>query len=133
MKIVLDANVIIAAFAARGLCESVFELCLHGHDLLMSEDLLAEVERNLSAKIRIPAGTVAGIVHLLRENATIVKPMGLTRNVCRDAEDVGVLGLALAGEADAIVTGDRDLLVLRRFRGVSIITPREFSDMISKG
>jgi putative PIN family toxin of toxin-antitoxin system len=132
MRIVLDANVIIAAFAARGLCESVFELCLHGHELLLSEDLLAEVERNLSAKIKLPSETVAGIVDLLRENAAIMKPTELPGNVCRDPDDVGVLGLALAGKADAIVTGDRDLLVLERFRGVSIITPREFSDMISK-
>ncbi|MBW1786006.1 MAG: hypothetical protein JRK53_05215 [Deltaproteobacteria bacterium] len=46
MKIVLDATVVIAAFAARGLCESVFELCLHAHQILLSEGLLEEIRQN---------------------------------------------------------------------------------------
>ncbi len=40
MRIVLDANVVVAAFAARGLCESLFELCLGSHEIVLSERLL---------------------------------------------------------------------------------------------
>jgi hypothetical protein len=36
---VLDANVVVAAFAVRGLCEPVFELCLDSHEILLSEPL----------------------------------------------------------------------------------------------
>ena len=42
MNIVLDANVIIAAFAARGLCEPIMEVCLSEHDIALSDDLLDE-------------------------------------------------------------------------------------------
>ena len=45
MKIVLDANVVVAAFAARGLCESVFQFCLDSHEILISDPLLDEVRR----------------------------------------------------------------------------------------
>ncbi|HEV8160029.1 MAG TPA: putative toxin-antitoxin system toxin component, PIN family, partial [Pyrinomonadaceae bacterium] len=49
--------------------------------------------------------------------------------VCRDPKDDKLLELALSGNADFLVTGDKDLLVLNPFRGgVKIITPREFLD-----
>ena len=47
MKIVLDANVVVAAFASRGLCESILELCLHSHEIVLSQELLDEILRNL--------------------------------------------------------------------------------------
>ena len=43
MKIVLDTEVIIVAFAARGLCESIMELCLREHEIVLSDDLLDEI------------------------------------------------------------------------------------------
>ena len=48
--------------------------------------------------------------------------------VCRDPKDDKLLELAVCGDADFLVTGDKDLLVLNPFRGVEIITPREFFD-----
>jgi predicted nucleic acid-binding protein len=47
---------------------------------------------------------------------------------CRDLDDLAVLGAAIAAEADMIVSGDSDLLVLKNFRGVLILSPREFLD-----
>ncbi len=47
-------------------------------------------------------------------------------NECRDPKDNKYLELALSGTADCIITGDKDLLVLNPFRGISIITPKEF-------
>jgi putative PIN family toxin of toxin-antitoxin system len=48
--------------------------------------------------------------------------------VCRDKKDNAILECALAGEADYIVTGDSDLLVLENFQGISIVTPKRFID-----
>jgi predicted nucleic acid-binding protein len=45
---------------------------------------------------------------------------------CRDAKDNKFLELAVSGKADCVVSGDSDLLVLNPFRGISILTPREF-------
>ena len=132
MRIVLDANVIIAAFAARGLCESVLELCLISHDLLLSEALLTEIRRNLHRKIKLPTHTVEQIEHVLRENGTLLVPELIPANACRDPGDAHVLGLAVAGQAECLVTGDDDLLVLKRFRQCQIISPREFSILIHR-
>ena len=132
MRIVLDANVIIAAFAARGLCESVLELCLGSHDLLLSEALLAEIGRNLRRKIKLPKHTVEQIEHILRENGTLCVPELIPAHACRDPGDTHVLGLTVAGQAECLVTGDNDLLVLKRFRQCKILNPREFSILIHR-
>jgi putative PIN family toxin of toxin-antitoxin system len=130
VKIVLDANVVIAAFASRGLCESVVELCLHSHEIVLSEELLEEIVRNLRQKIKLPGNIVEDISELLREQASMVSSVPLAAEVCRDPDDVKILGLAVAANADYIVTGDKDLLVLKKFQGVPIMTPRLFSDII---
>jgi putative PIN family toxin of toxin-antitoxin system len=130
MKIVLDANVVIAAFATRGLCESILELCFHSHELVLCEDFLDEILKNLQQKIHLPAGIVEDIGKLLRENARIVSPIPLAAAICRDPDDVKILGLAIAAHADCIVTGDKDLLILEKFQGIPILTPRSFSNIL---
>ena len=130
MKIVLDANVVIAAFAARGLCESIFELCLLEHRILLSQGLIDEILRNLRQKIKLPPKIIDDIQGLLLEHATVTEPVALQSDICRDPDDVKILGLAIAGQADCIVTGDQDLLVLTEFRGIPIVTPRSFSNYL---
>ena len=130
MKIVLDANVVIAAFATRGLCESILELYFHSHEIMLCEDLLDEILRNLRQKIELPSGIVEDIGKLLREHASIVSPIPLATDLCRDPDDVKILGSAIAANADCIVTGDKDLLIPEKFQGIPILTPRSFSNIL---
>ena len=65
-------------------------------------------------------------VQLLVQRAIIVQPITLEYVVSRDPGDDLVLATALAGEAPCLVTGDNDLLVLKRFKGIPIIRPQEF-------
>lgn len=130
MRIVLDANVIIAAFASRGLCESIFEFCLSGHEIILCADLLDEITKNLRLKIKLPSPIVDSIKCLLREHATMLDPAFLPPNTCRDPNDVKILGLAVASKADFIITGDEDLLVLEQCQGIPILSPRSFSEVI---
>ncbi|OGV63832.1 MAG: putative toxin-antitoxin system toxin component, PIN family [Lentisphaerae bacterium RIFOXYA12_FULL_48_11] len=132
MRIVLDANVVIAAFAARGLCDTIIEFCLDSHDILLSEDLILEISSNLRKKIKIAPQVVDKIMNLLRENAEVLIPEHLSSKLCRDPDDLHVLGLAITGKADCIVTGDKDLLVLKKFHNIPILSPREFSVFIHK-
>jgi len=133
MKIVLDANVIIAAFAARGLCESVMEVCLSEHEIVLSDHLLDEILRNLQLKIKLPAKIISNISQLLQEHTKNFIPVPLPSDVCRDPDDIKILGLAVASNADYIVTGDKDLLILKKFQDIPIINPRSFSDILRRG
>jgi len=54
-------------------------------------------------------------------------------NACRDPKDNKFLELALTGKADCIITGDKDLLVLHPFHGISILTPGDFLKTFFEG
>jgi len=62
----------------------------------------------------------------LRDEAERVNPSELTDSPCRDKDDNIIIGTALSGNAEFIITGDEDLLVLKTYKGIDIITPREF-------
>lgn len=128
MRVVLDSNVLIAAFATRGLCESLVEVCLSDHELIVSEHLLSEIQRNLTMKINLPDGIIQDIISLLRDRGTLMVPDLVSEDACRDADDLPILGLAQAASADCIVRGDKDLLVLGKFGKIPIYSPRAFAD-----
>ena len=125
MRIVLDTNVIVAAFASRGLCAEIFEVCAFSHTLVISEHILAEVNSAFLKKVKLPEEIVRDVTGYLRDIAEIVKPEHLDNSVCRDKHDLPVIGTATKGNVDFIVTGDADLLTLKSYRGIDIITPRE--------
>ncbi len=132
MRVVLDSNVVVAAFASRGLCASLFELCLLDHHIILGEDLLEEISRNLSKKIKLPRATIDEIVSLLKNHAEIAKPNKLSTEVSRDPDDDAILGLAIATNTDCIITGDDDLLSLKEFQNIPIISPRGFWELLKK-
>jgi putative PIN family toxin of toxin-antitoxin system len=132
MKVVLDANIVIAAFATRGLCEALLELCLENHEIVLSEPILLEVGEKLRTKIRLPKATTEEILHFLRNHTSVVEPAEVPARVCRDPDDLLVLGTAKAARASYLVTGDRDLLSLQTFDDIPIVTPREFWESQAK-
>jgi putative PIN family toxin of toxin-antitoxin system len=130
LKIVLDSNVVIAAFAARGLCHAVFELCIGDHDVILSEPLMDEVEAGFSKKIKLPKSVVVKIVEFLKSNSRVEIPAMVPANICRDPGDRHVLGLADVSQADYIISGDGDLLALGTFKKTTILSPREFWEIL---
>lgn len=126
MRVVLDTNVIIAAFAARGLCAEVFEVCLTDHSIILSEHILSEVSEKLIDKIRLPQNFVQEIIDYLREQAEIVNPEEIKESICRDKDDIPIIGTALSGNVRFVITGDEDLLILKKYKDIEIVTPRKF-------
>ena len=124
--LVIDANVLITAFVARGVCAELLEYCVRAHEVVTSKPILEEVRRNLVDKIKVTAAQADQTVKLLRTRFELVEPVALESQVSRDPDDDLVLGTALAGGCDAIVTGDKDLLDLGTHRGMAIVSPRGF-------
>jgi len=79
MRVALAANVALAAFAAHGLCEAVFELCLASQALLISNALLQEDYRGPREKIRLPESIAGRIVGLLRDSGENIVPLSVPR------------------------------------------------------
>ena len=132
MRVILDANVVIAAAASRGLCEAILELCLEHHHLILCEGILDEIEEKLRIKIKVSAPVIAEYLKILRNNAQVLEPEKVERGICRDPDDLMILGLVAPGNVDAIVTGDKDLLVIKEFKKARIITPRSFWESNTK-
>ena len=131
MRVFLDTNVLVAAFATRGLCADVFRLVLAEHELLVSAALIEEVTRTLTKKIRVPDPVVREIVAFLRASASIVESAPERPPIAvRDPDDVVILGEALSGGADVLVTGDKDLLVLGEVGALRILDPRGFWELV---
>lgn len=128
MKIVLDTNVLIAAHASHGLAGAVFELCLREQTIIISREILRELADGLLKKIGAPPSIAAAVIALLHRTAEVHQPLPIPPDSCRDADDLHILGLTVAARADRIITGDDDLLVLGSFRGIPIVSPRQFWD-----
>lgn len=132
MKVVLDTNVIIASLATRGLCHSVFELCLDRFEIIIGSFLIDEIETNLYKKFRLPKQLIINIIKFLSENATLINIDNIPHGVCRDPEDARVLALAQKSSAAYLVTGDKDLLIIKQFASSKILSPRQFWEAIKK-
>jgi putative PIN family toxin of toxin-antitoxin system len=128
MKILLDTNVLIAAFITHGVCNELLEHCLRRHQIIISEFLLNEFQTHLVHKFHYNSREIREAVELLRVRITVVIPVPLSDRICRDADDDQVLGTALAGQVDCLVTGDKDLLDIKQFLSIPIIKPSEFSE-----
>lgn len=130
MRVCLDTNVLVAAFATRGLCEDLFRIVLAEHELFLSRAILEELERVLVARLNIPASRVGGITDFLQAEATVVSPEGPAELPRRDPDDRWILATAIAAEADILVSGDRDLLDLGDRAPLKIAFPREFWEQL---
>ena len=132
MKVVLDTNVIIASFASRGLCHSVFELCLDRFEIIISSFLIDEIETNLLKKLKLPGQLIKNITEFLSENATLIEIDKSPEDVCKDPEDAKLLALAQKSGASFLITGDKDLLSIKRYASSKILSPRQFWETVKK-
>lgn len=125
---VVDTNVLVSAFLWQGTPARVIELAGEQEvQLFTSRALLDELAATLAKKklVRYVAATGLTADQMLasyRRIATLVTARQLDAPVSRDADDDAVLACALAARADLIVSGDDDLLSLKSFNGIPIVT-----------
>ncbi len=128
-RFVFDTNVIVSALLLkRSLARQALDLALQIGDVLISQETLLELHTVLRRKgfqkYVTEEERTAFLVAFVREGRVV--DITHTVQVCRDPKDDKFLALALSGNATCIVSGDKDLLVLHPFRGVQILTPRQF-------
>ncbi len=131
MRVALDTNVIVSAVATRGLCADLLQVILAEHELVLGETVLAEVPRVLHRKLRVPPDIIAALEVYLRKQAAIVGTSTIRAVKDLDTSDAAVVGEAVAGGADVLVTGDRDLLDLLK-PPVKIVSPRGLWDLLRR-
>ena len=112
MRVFLDTNILVSAFATRGLCADVLRLVLAEHELVVGEVVLTELRRVLRKRIRLPVETVSDIDAFLRDFEVVPKPVAPATIRVRDPDDKWILASAMNGRADVLVTGDSDFLAI---------------------
>jgi uncharacterized protein len=130
VRVCLDTNVLVAAFATRGLCADVLRTVLTEHELVLGEVVLTEFRRALTKKLRIPEARVAVAEATFHAVAVIPTPDMPSPLPIRDQDDRWIVATAIDGRADVLVTGDDDLLSVAEQSPIPIITPRAFWERI---
>ncbi|MBM4245657.1 MAG: putative toxin-antitoxin system toxin component, PIN family [Deltaproteobacteria bacterium] len=130
MRVCLDTNVLVAAFATRGLCADVFRTVLTEHDLVLGEVILVELRRALRGKLKLSEDRLALVEAVLGNVPVVPTPVRPDPIKLRDPSDGWIIATALDSAADVIVTGDRDLLDVRDAAPLPIVDPRSFWEML---
>ncbi len=128
-RFVLDTNVIVsAALLKRSVPRQAVDRAIAVGRLLIAEQTISEINEVLRRpgfdKYVTEEERMQFLAALVHEADLIDVTQTCTE--CRDPKDNKFLELALDGQATAIVTGDPDLLSLHPFRGIPILTPRDF-------
>ena len=134
-KVVLDTNVIVSAVGWKGNARKVLELCIDGELLLLEcRDMLREIDDVLGRQ-KFKFISLAEKKEFLRSLAGIskmVNPKEKPKVIKGDPEDDKFLWCALAGKADFIISGDRHLLALKEYRGIKILSPKDFVNIVAR-
>jgi len=131
VKAVFDTNILIAAFLTEGICAKLMlRARRRDFDLILCDGILDEFKRVLKKKFATSPHEISEALMILSEAALEIHgPIELIAPICRNSDDDLILACARDTIADHVVTGDEDLLVLKNYEGISIVTPREFEKL----
>jgi putative PIN family toxin of toxin-antitoxin system len=133
VRVFLDTNVLASAVATRGICADVLQVALAEHEVIVSEQVLAQLSRALQEKFLTSAEVARETDEFLRREAEVVGEAPKRQITIRDEDNARIVEQAVAGGAHVLVTGDRDLVEMGEDRPVRILTPRGFWDLLRSG
>ncbi|HPD58315.1 MAG TPA: putative toxin-antitoxin system toxin component, PIN family [Smithellaceae bacterium] len=133
MKTVFDTNVLIAAFLTEGVCSGLLTRARKRYfNLILCDDIIREFKKVLKNKFKLPSSDISEITNIVEEAAAeIIHKPDPIKSICRDPSDDFIISCAVAAEAHYIVTGDEDLLILKRYKEINIINPRNFEALFT--
>ena len=132
-RICLDSNVLVAAFATRGLCADLLRLILSEHDLVVPEVVVEEARRVLRDKIRVDDEGMASFDAVIEQCEVAPSTDGPSPVPVRDPDDERVLADTVAAGCELLVTGDSDLLSIASKSPIPVLSPRAFMTLARGG
>ncbi len=129
VRVVLDTNVLVSALLFTGISSQLVPLWQKGSiTVLISREILEEYLRVLAyPKFELSEGEIKGLIEEeLLPFVQVIKPGTRVHVVKRDPADNKFLECAVAGKADVVISGDKELLAIRHYRRVRIQNPSRF-------
>ena len=131
MRVLLDSNVWLAILTTDGQCRQMWRQVRGVSKICASQGILDEIEETLRLKFGFHPRHAHLLTAFVRRQTTPVTVIGPPPEVCRDPDDDIVLAAAINSGCAYLVTGDKDLLALKKSAGTGIVTPREFAELVS--
>ena len=130
MRVVFDTNIFISAFVIPGNLgeKAILRIIEEEDSLLISKDIIDEVLSVLSSKFGRDREGLSHVAVTLSELAELVKPAKRIK-IFKDEPDNRILECTVHGKADILVTGDKEILQPREYKGVKIISLREYLEI----
>jgi putative PIN family toxin of toxin-antitoxin system len=130
-KAVLDTNVLISSLFWKGPSRHTVDLAIANKiKSITSPEILEEVEAVLYEDFpQVPYDKIEGVIRDILSYSQLIIPRHATVKKLRDIKDTKIIACALSAKAEYIVTGDKDLLALKKYQGIRILTPRAFLDL----
>jgi predicted nucleic acid-binding protein len=126
--VVIDTSVYVSALVFGGVPQAAVNRALDvPYRIAVSREIAEELVETLEVKFGWPSDRIGLACEYLWQSASWFEPVVVVAS--RDSDDDHVLGCAVASAAALIITGDKDLLSLRQFQGVVIVTPSTFLSM----
>lgn len=131
MRTVPDTNIVVSGLLWRGNARRILDAARDGIiEIFTSQALLEELENVLSREkfaMRLEAAdvTIQELVEGYAALATVIEAVLIEPVILRDPDDDAVLACAVAAEAEIIASGDNDLLSLRKYQEIRIVTATE--------
>lgn len=136
IKAVLDTNVLVSGLVSqKGPPRQILDAWLEGrYTLVLSLYLVDELAHvltypRIAERVRLMQEELEAILAALLSQAELTPGKLQLPGVTRDPKDDPVVACAVEGQADYIVSGDQDLLVLGEYEGVQVVTPRRFVEL----
>jgi len=126
VKLFFDTNVIVSAVVCRGLSFDVIKDAMEKHEVFYTKYVLKETQRVLTSKFPLSDETIKSAVSLIKKYFNEGKTSHKVDKICRDPDDNQILADAAANEIDILITGDKDLLILKTHKGIKIILPADY-------
>lgn len=132
LKVVFDTNIYISAIHFQGsVPRKILELADAGHfHLLISKQIIAEVRGVLRVKFKYDLARLDLAEELIISISQVVDPRIKIKFIKEDPDDDKILECAVEGKADFVVSGDRHLLEIKEYKGIKIISARNFLENI---
>ena len=128
MIVVLDSGIWISAFQFGGTPQAALDSVFSGHTVAICDQIVAEVRATLVRKFSWKDEDVLAILTEYTIDGIHVEVTGAVQGVCRDPKDDMVFECAVHADAQIIVSGDNDLLSVKTYRGIQVLTARQYLD-----
>jgi uncharacterized protein len=134
VRVVLDTNIYLSGIIFGGNCRHVLDLAIKKKFTVVSSPaILLEISQKLEKKFKWKKEQILLIIKTLSKTTLVIEPKIGLDAVKKDKNDNKIIEAGVEGGVEYIISGDKHLLELRKYKGIEILSPAEFLSISFQG